>query len=136
MYFLTQAFPRWDGYSIYNDPEVSVMVSKGTTPTSSPSPSQPPNQPTPPPTQGTSQPQPSSKSNKSSKHQNQHLIHQTTHPQPQSTHRHLELQLQEQHPLQPDSLPSMTILVIVGVGAIAAVGSLMLVRSKKSRKKA
>ena len=33
MYFLTQGFPRWDGYSIYNDPEVSVMVSKGTTPT-------------------------------------------------------------------------------------------------------
>ena len=40
MYFLTQAFPRWDGYSIYNDPEVSVMVSKGTDPTSPPGPSQ------------------------------------------------------------------------------------------------
>src|SRR4030042_832193 len=29
MYFLTQSFPHWDGYSIYNDPEVSLVVSKG-----------------------------------------------------------------------------------------------------------
>jgi len=29
MYFLTQGFPHWDGYAIYNDPEVSLLVSKG-----------------------------------------------------------------------------------------------------------
>lgn len=30
MYFLTQIFPHWDGYSIYNDPKVSLLASKGT----------------------------------------------------------------------------------------------------------
>jgi hypothetical protein len=29
MYFLSQSFPHWDGYTIYNDPEVSLLVSKG-----------------------------------------------------------------------------------------------------------
>jgi hypothetical protein len=39
MYFLTQGFPHWDGYAIYNDPEVSVMLSKGTTPQATQQPS-------------------------------------------------------------------------------------------------
>jgi len=38
MYFLTQGFPSWDGYSIYNDPEVTIMVSKGVEPTVTPTP--------------------------------------------------------------------------------------------------
>lgn len=29
MYFLTVGFPRWDGYAVYNDPEVSLFLSKG-----------------------------------------------------------------------------------------------------------
>jgi len=29
MYFLTVGFPSWDGYAVYNDPEVSTLVSKG-----------------------------------------------------------------------------------------------------------
>jgi len=29
MYFLTVAFPKWDGYAVYNDPQVSTSVSKG-----------------------------------------------------------------------------------------------------------
>jgi len=29
MYFLTVGFPKWDGYAIYNDPEVSFLLSKG-----------------------------------------------------------------------------------------------------------
>jgi hypothetical protein len=29
MYFLTIGFTRWDGYAIYNDPEVSFLLSKG-----------------------------------------------------------------------------------------------------------
>jgi hypothetical protein len=29
MYFLTVEFPRWDGFAVYNDPEVSFNVSKG-----------------------------------------------------------------------------------------------------------
>ncbi|MFQ6074042.1 MAG: hypothetical protein ACE5KC_02370, partial [Candidatus Bathyarchaeia archaeon] len=29
MYFLTIGFPRWDGYAVYNDPEVSFFISQG-----------------------------------------------------------------------------------------------------------
>ncbi len=29
MYFLTQGYPQWEGYQIYNDPEVVLQVSKG-----------------------------------------------------------------------------------------------------------
>ena len=29
MYFLTVGFPRWDGYAVYNDPEVVFFVYKG-----------------------------------------------------------------------------------------------------------
>jgi hypothetical protein len=29
MYFLSVGFPRWDGYAIYNDPEVSFLISRG-----------------------------------------------------------------------------------------------------------
>ncbi len=29
MYFLSVEFPRWDGYSIYNDPEVAFLISRG-----------------------------------------------------------------------------------------------------------
>jgi hypothetical protein len=45
MYFLTTGFPHWDGYGIYNDPEVSLLVSKGVDVQQQP--------PTQPPTQGT-----------------------------------------------------------------------------------
>jgi hypothetical protein len=29
MYFLSTGFPKWDGYAVYNDPEIAVLVSKG-----------------------------------------------------------------------------------------------------------
>jgi len=29
MYFLSVEFPRWDGYAIYNDPEVAFLISTG-----------------------------------------------------------------------------------------------------------
>lgn len=32
MYFLTVGFPRWDGYAIYNDPEVATFIAKGMIP--------------------------------------------------------------------------------------------------------
>lgn len=32
MYFLTVDFPRWDGYAVYNDPEVAFHLSKGMIP--------------------------------------------------------------------------------------------------------
>lgn len=48
MYFLTTGFPNWDGYEIYNDPEVSLLVSKGMDIQAQPSPSPNPSpQPTP-----------------------------------------------------------------------------------------
>jgi hypothetical protein len=30
LYFLTVGFPHWDGYAVYNDPEVVFLLSKGT----------------------------------------------------------------------------------------------------------
>jgi hypothetical protein len=32
MYFLTVGFQKWDGYAIYNDPEVLFLLSKGILP--------------------------------------------------------------------------------------------------------
>jgi hypothetical protein len=29
MYFLTVGFQKWDGYGVYNDPEVMFLLSKG-----------------------------------------------------------------------------------------------------------
>ncbi|MCK4953367.1 hypothetical protein KAS14_06250, partial [Candidatus Bathyarchaeota archaeon] len=29
MYFLTTVFPKWDGYAVYNDPEIATLVSQG-----------------------------------------------------------------------------------------------------------
>jgi hypothetical protein len=32
MYFLTVGFQKWDGYAVYNDPEVLFLLSKGILP--------------------------------------------------------------------------------------------------------
>lgn len=32
MYFLSVGFKRWDGYAVYNDPEVAFLISRGTLP--------------------------------------------------------------------------------------------------------
>jgi hypothetical protein len=29
MYFLSVGFPRWDGYAVYNDPELAIYAFKG-----------------------------------------------------------------------------------------------------------
>jgi hypothetical protein len=56
MYFLTTGFPRWDGYAIYNDPEVSFLLSKGMNVQEQP-PTKPPTQPpTQPPTETPTEP--------------------------------------------------------------------------------
>jgi len=133
MYFLTQAFPRWDGYSIYNDPEVSVMVSKGTDPTS-PSPSQPPSQPTPPPTQGTSQPQPSSNPTDQTTNKQSPTPNSPNPPAPTPfTTPPPGNATPKATPTTSTEIPSMTILIIAVVGAIAAIGSLIAVRIKKRK---
>jgi hypothetical protein len=46
MYFLTTGFSNWDGYAVYNDPEVSLLVSKGVDVQDEPTPNPNP-QPTP-----------------------------------------------------------------------------------------
>ena len=137
MYFLTQGFPRWDGYPIYNDPEVSVMVSKGTTPTGA-SPSQPPNQQNPQPTQGTTQPQSSSNpTNQQSPKPTSNTPNAPNNPSPTPKNT-TPSETTTPRTTAPAStnIPSIAILAIAGVGAIAAIGSLILVRAKKNRKKA
>ncbi len=36
MYFLSVGFPRWDGYAVYNDPEVAFLISRGFAPPEAP----------------------------------------------------------------------------------------------------
>jgi hypothetical protein len=134
MYFLTQCFPRWDGYSIYNDPEVSVMVSKGATPEN--------NQPTPPPTEGGT-PQPTA--NPTNQPTNQQTTSPTSSPTnnpnaptppPQGTTPTPKTQTPhatESPPKETPTLPTVLILAGVAIGLGAAVGSIMLVRAKKKR---
>ncbi len=140
MYFLTQNFPRWDGYSIYNDPEVSIMASRGTVPTSSPSPSQPPGQPTPvptyspSPTQSTTQPQ--STPNPTNQQSPKPTPNKPNNPNPTPINTPPSgSTTPSTTPSTNNSMPSTAMLAIVGVGAIVAVGSLMLVRAKKKGKK-
>jgi hypothetical protein len=140
MYFLTQNFPRWDGYSIYNDPEVSIMASRGTVPTSSPSPSQPPGQPTPvptyspSPTQSTTQPQ--STPNPTNQQSPKPTPNKPNNPNPTPINTPPSgSTTPSTTPPTNNSMPSTAMLAIVGVGAIVAVGSLMLVRAKKKGKK-
>ena len=131
MYFLTQTFPRWDGYSIYNDPEVSVLVSKGTDP-ASPSPSQPPNQPTPQPTQGASQSNSGSTSQPTNQPSPKPNSPNTPVPTPKTTSPPGNV-TPKATPTASSDNSTMTVLIIVGVGAIVAIGSLMAVRMKKRK---
>jgi hypothetical protein len=132
MYFLTQNFPKWDGYQIYNDPEVSVVVSKGTDyqPTTQPTPqptTQPTTQPTPKPSQipnTTPTPQP------------------TTQPTTQPTPKPSQIPNTTPTPQQDDKTPqptttqpmqTSTVIIAISIGAAIAIaaGSLILVRKKK-----
>jgi hypothetical protein len=58
MYFLSTGFPHWDGYAIDNDPEVALLVSKGSDGQPQPPPSPQP-QPNTPPTSDTDDAKPS-----------------------------------------------------------------------------
>jgi hypothetical protein len=131
MYFLTQAFPRWDGYSIYNDPEVSVMVSKGTDPTSPPSPSQPPGQPTPPPAQNPIPSPPPTQSTTTPKP----ISNPTNQQTPKSTPT-TPIATPTSGTVTPPpipEMPSITILIIAIVSTIALIGSQIVVRMKKRK---
>ncbi len=142
MYFLTQGFPRWDGYSIYNDPEVSVLVSKGTAPTEpTPSPTVPPNNPTPSPTNspsgssGTSSSGSSASSGSSNPAPTTNPDNHNTNPTPQNTATPPP-NYQTPKPTEstpPTEIPSTIILIAVAVVAGVVIGSLALVRVKKKK---
>ena len=144
MFFLTQGFPRWDGYPIYNDPEVSIQVSKGTdqaivqpTPTATPKPPTPgptsTPQPTPVPTQQPTQPTAQPTSHPTS---NPTVAPSpTNNPSPSSTPQPTtQPQTPKPTTAPPAELPTVIIAVIIGAGIGISVGSLLLVRSKKNRK--
>ena len=137
MYFLTQAFPRWDGYSIYNDPEVSVMVSKGTDPTSSATIAATKSANSLHQHKVTSQPQPSlirQIRQQTSNHQNQHSPNTCS---PNSIHYTAiwKCNPESNTSTTTTEIPSMTILIIAVVGAIAAIGSLMAGSNEKTKDK-
>ncbi len=135
MYFLTQGFPKWDGYPIYNDPQVSVLVSKGTN-------YQPPQQSPPPSSNPSPTPQSSQqKSGQQSNNQNSGPA-STNKPNPQpyqtpsQTPNGTPNPQQNNKTPQPNTTASMqipTLLIAIGIGAAIAVaaGSVMLVRKKK-----
>jgi hypothetical protein len=136
MYFLTQSFPKWDGYSIYNDPEVSVLVSKGTDYQPTPPPT---NQPTPQPTLNPS-PTPSQSSGQTSPKPSS-APSSTNNPNPQQTPKPSQTPNSTPTPQQGDKTPQPTtqptqiptLVIAIGIGAAIAVaaGSLILVRRKK-----
>jgi hypothetical protein len=136
MYFLTQSFPKWDGYQIYNDPEVSVVVSKGTDyqPMSQPTPP-PTTQPTPPPT---TQPTPPPTTQPTPPPTTQPTPPPTTQPTPKPS------QIPNTTPTpQPDNktpqpnttqpMQTSTVIIAIAIGAAIAIaaGSLIMVRKKK-----
>ena len=136
MYFLTQSFPKWDGYAVYNDPQVSVLLSKGI---DQPSP-QPPNpQPSPQPSNPPASPQ--SSSSPSSQPASQSSPDQTSQstptppPIPKATP---STQSKTQTPQPSESPPTSSIIIAIGiaVGVAVAMGSFMLVRTRKNRKAA
>ena len=136
MYFLTQGFPKWDGYSIYNDPEVSILVSKGTDqPSVQPTPT-PTTQPTAPPTsQPTSQPtnQPTPKPSATPSATNN--PNPPPSPTPQSTASPTPQQQTPQPTVSPPMQLSSTLIAVgIGAGIVVAIGSLLLVRAKRKRK--
>jgi len=131
MYFLTTGFPSWDGYGIYNDPEVSLQVSKGGDVQTPPAPGPSPN-PTPQPNTDTT-----TNNNNSNDNTNTQPSEtpQTTKPddsapdQPPTTPPN-------ETPDKPTSTPGFDMtLVIVGiaVGAAVAVGAFLAVRAKKKK---
>jgi hypothetical protein len=143
MYFLTQGFPRWDGYSIYNDPEVTTMLSKGTTAD--------PTQPTPPPTQPTPTPttQPNNGNNNngnnggssnSGSNSGTGSGNGNAKPAPSPTQTPQEtttpkpVDITPNPTSSPTEMPTSLILIGACAGIGIAIGSLMLVRTKKNRK--
>jgi hypothetical protein len=136
MYFLTQGFPKWDGYSIYNDPEVSVLVSKGTDYQPTPPPTL---QPTPPPT---NQPTPKPTTQPNTQPTNQPTPKPTAQPTPQQTSEPTQTPRatstpqpngETPKPTTTEPMPIQTIVIAIGIGAAIAVaaGSLVLVRKRK-----
>ena len=130
MYFLTTGFPRWDGYAIYNDPEVSLSVSKGA---DSQSPNPPPNPP--PPGTDTTNNNSNSNSNTQSSDTPQSTTPDNNPPTEPPT------QPPTQPPSTTPSTPTTTTsgfdmtLVIVGgaVGAAIAVAAAGLVIKKRKK---
>jgi hypothetical protein len=105
MYFLTTGFPHWDGYGIYNDPEVSLLVSKGADVQQQP--------PTQPPTQGTTT---------------------NPKESPKETPVETPTEPPTEPPANPPVTPGAEIwLVYLSVGVVAAVAvvSLVLVRARR-----
>ncbi len=134
MYFLTQEFPKWDGYQIYNDPEVSVLVSKGveyqpiSQPTTQPTP-QPTIQPTSQPTaQPTAQPSSPQASTPTPRPQQPTQPTQTPRATPTPTQAS---NTPQPNITQPPQIPTTMILIGIGAAIGIAAGSLMLVRKKK-----
>ncbi len=121
MYFLTQGFPQWDGYAIYNDPEVSLLVSKGVAVTNQ--------QNTPPPTQPATETPTDSPTEQPSETPTEPPTEPPAEPptEPPTT----------PPPTEPPTTPSPTEppLVFIGIGVAAAiavvVGAVMFVRARK-----
>jgi hypothetical protein len=119
MYFLTTGFPHWDGYGIYNDPEVSLLVSKGVDVQQQP--------PTQPPTQGTTtNPKESPKETPAETPTQPPTTPPVTPPTVPPT----------VPPTNPPATPGaeismVLVFVLVGVVAAVAVVSIVLVRARR-----
>jgi hypothetical protein len=123
MYFLTTGFPNWDGYAVYNDPEVALFVSKGTEYAEPQPPSQSP------------QTQPSSGSTG-----NTGTIEPSTEPTTEPPPTQPPAQPPTTPPTTPPTQPGGTggvevpwAVIGIGVAAALAVVSFIVVRVKKKK---
>jgi hypothetical protein len=130
MYFLTTGFPSWDGYGIYNDPEVSLLVSKGTDIQTQPNPNPNPNPQ--PPTNTTNTTNTNTQTNNNGQSNTPSTQPVTEPPTQPPTEPPKEPPTTP--PTNPTSTPGIDMtLVIVGiaVGAAVAVGAVLAVRARK-----
>jgi hypothetical protein len=124
MYFLTTGFPNWDGYGVYNDPEVSLLASKGAEYNEPQPPPQPPqNPPTTNPTNNPGTNEPSTEP--------------VTEP-PTQPPTELPTQPPQTPPTTPPAQPGATggfdvtwVVIGVGVAAALAVVSFVVVMKRK-----
>jgi hypothetical protein len=134
MYFLTQSFPQWGGYSINNDPQVSVLLSKGTDQISQPNPQPSPQPSNSPPNNSQPTSNPSSSSPGTPKFPTSATPNPIQNPPPKTSTPTPQEQTspptQSPNTQMPITLIGLAVAVVLGI----VIAAFMVMRTKKKRK--